>query len=74
MNLNMEPGPQLAELVHEIFAFEAVAVFDADLHTVYQAGFWSQDPQELAQNVYYFESSDDEEETGIGRRVVRLLR
>ncbi len=72
MNLHMEPGPQLAELVHEIFAFEAVALFDADLHTVYQAGFWSQDPQELAQNVYYFESSDDDEETGIGRRVVRL--
>jgi Osmosensitive K+ channel histidine kinase len=72
MNLHMEPGPQLAELVHEIFALEAVAVFDADLHTVYQAGYWHQDPQELAQNVYYFESSDDDEESGVGRRVVRL--
>jgi two-component system sensor histidine kinase KdpD len=72
MNLHMEPGPQLAELVHEIFALEAVAVFDADLHTVYHAGIWHQDPQELAQNVYYFESSDDEPETGVGRRVVRL--
>ena len=72
MNLHVEPGPQLAELVHEIFALEAVAVFDADLHTVYQAGYWAQDPQELAQNVYYFESSDDDEETGLGRRVVRL--
>ena len=72
MNLHVEPGPQLVELVHEIFALEAVAVFDADLHAVYQAGFWSQDPQELAQNVYYFESSDDDPATGIGRRVVRL--
>lgn len=72
MNLHVEPGPQLAELVHEIFALEAVAVFDADLHNVYQAGIWNQDPQELAQSVYYFESSDDDEETGIGRRVVRL--
>jgi two-component system sensor histidine kinase KdpD len=59
-------------LVHEIFDLEAVAVFDADLHDVYQAGFWSDDPQELAQNVYYFETSDDDPETGIGRRVVRL--
>ena len=33
---------------------------------------WAQDPQELAQNVYYFETSDDDPETGIGRRVVRL--
>jgi two-component system sensor histidine kinase KdpD len=72
MNLHVEPGPQLAELVHEIFDLEAVAVFDADLHDVYQAGFWSVDPMELAQNVYYFETSDDDPETKIGRRVVRL--
>jgi two-component system, OmpR family, sensor histidine kinase KdpD len=72
MNLHHEPGPQLAELVHEIFTLEAVAVFDADLHDVYQAGYWAVDPQELAQNVYYFETSDDDPETGIGRRVVRL--
>src|ERR1035437_3935719 len=72
MNLHLEPGPQLAELVHEIFSLEAVAVFDADLHDVYKAGFWNVDPQEMAQNVYYFETSDDDPDTGIGRRVVRL--
>ena len=72
MNLHMEPGPQLAELVHEIFGLEAVAVFDADLHHVCQAGYWGVDPQELAQNVYYFGTTDDDPETGIGRRVVRL--
>lgn len=72
MDLHVEPGPQLAELVHEIFNLEAVAVFDADLHDVYTAGFWNVDPQEMAQNVYYFETSDDDLETGIGRRVVRL--
>jgi two-component system sensor histidine kinase KdpD len=72
LNLHVEPGPQLAELVHEIFALEAVALFDADLHNVYQAGFWNVDPREMAQNVYYFETSDDDPETGLGRRVVRL--
>ncbi len=72
MNLHMEPGAQLAELIHEIFALESVAVFDADLHRVYQAGYWSVEPQEMAQNVYYFETSDDDAETGVGRRVVRL--
>ncbi len=72
MNLHMEPGQQLAELVHGIFDLEAVAVFDADLHEVYEAGYWNVDPQELAQNVYYFETSDDDGESGIGRRVVRL--
>ena len=70
MDLHMEPGPQLVELVHEIFNLEAVAVFDADLHDVYQAGFWNVDPQEMAQNVYYFGTSDDDPESGVGRRVV----
>lgn len=72
MNLHLEPGPQLAELVHETFALQAVVVFDADLHQCYQAGIWNVDPQELAQNVYYFETSDDDAVNGVGRRVVRL--
>ncbi len=72
MNLHVEPGAQLAELVHEIFALEAVVVFDADLHEIYQAGYWHDDPQELAQNVYYFGTTDDDPETGISKRVVRL--
>jgi two-component system sensor histidine kinase KdpD len=72
MNLHVEPGAQLAELVHEIFALEAVVLYDADLHETYQAGFWTVDPQELAQNVYFFETSDDDPYTGVGRRVVRL--
>ncbi len=72
MNLHVEPGAQLAELIHEIFSLEAVVVFDADLHETYQAGFWQDDPQELAQNVYYFETNDDDEATGISRRVLRL--
>ena len=63
---------RLVELVHEIFALEAVVIFDADLHEIYQAGLWNVDPQELAQNVYYFETSDDDAETGIARRVLRL--
>jgi two-component system sensor histidine kinase KdpD len=72
MNLHVEPGQQLVELVHEIFDLEAVAIFDADLHEVYQAGYWSLDPQEMAQNIYYFETSDDDPAIGMGRRVVRL--
>jgi two-component system sensor histidine kinase KdpD len=72
MNLHLEPGPQLAELVYETFGLEAVAVFDAELHQVYPVGNWNEDPRELTQNVYYFGTSDDNPETGLGRRVVRL--
>jgi len=72
MNLNLEPGPQIAELVHEIFALEAVAVYDAELRQVYPAGYWKLDPREMAQNVYTFSTSDDDPVTGLGRRVVRM--
>jgi two-component system sensor histidine kinase KdpD len=72
MNLHEEPGPHLARLAQEIFALDAVVLFDADLHHIYQAGSWGQDPREIVQNVYYFETSSDDPETGIGRRVLRL--
>ena len=72
MNLGVKPGPQLAEQLHKLFSLEAVAIFDADLHEVYQAGIWAADPSELAQNVYHFETSDDDRHTGLSRRVLRL--
>lgn len=72
LNLHDEPGNQLVALVQEVFDLEAVAVFDADLHRVYKAGYWPNDPMEIAQSTYYFESSDDDLETGLGRRVLRL--
>lgn len=72
MNLSVKPGPQLAEQIHKLFSLEGVAIFDADLQEVYQAGQWKADPSELAQNVYHFETSDDERQTGVSRRVVRL--
>ncbi|HUH64409.1 MAG TPA: ATP-binding protein [Terracidiphilus sp.] len=74
MNLHIEPGPQLAEMVHDLFSLEGVVIFDADLHETYQAGYWGQDARELAQNVYYFESSNDDPATGLSRRVLRLGR
>jgi two-component system sensor histidine kinase KdpD len=72
MDLHEEPGARLASLVHEIFDLDAVAVFDADLQEVYTAGRWTIDPLELVQNVYHFETSDDDRATGISRRVIRL--
>jgi two-component system, OmpR family, sensor histidine kinase KdpD len=72
MNLGNKPGKQLAENLQKLFSPEGVAIFDADLQEVYRAGKWSVDPSELVQNVYHFETSDDDPHTGISRRVVRL--
>ena len=72
MNLTEKPGPQLIEFARELFELDAVALFDADLNETYVAGHWATDAAELAQNVYHFESSDDDPSTGISRRVIRL--
>jgi two-component system sensor histidine kinase KdpD len=73
MNLHVEPGPQLAELVHEIFALEAVAVFDADLHDVYQAGILERGPARAgAERLLLRAARTTIRSTGVGRRVVRL--
>jgi two-component system sensor histidine kinase KdpD len=72
MDFHAVPGPQLTNLIQEIFELDAVAIFDADLHEVYQAGLWRIDPLEMAQNVYHFGTSDDDRQTGISRRVVHL--
>ncbi|MGH9604920.1 MAG: ATP-binding protein [Terracidiphilus sp.] len=72
MDLQTEPGQQLAELIREAFDLESAAIFDADLHQVYKSGMWFEDPQELALNIYHFGTSDDDPETGLTRRAVRL--
>lgn len=72
MNVSEKPGPLLAKSVRELFSMDAVALFDADLNETYTAGKWTIDASELAQNVYHFESSDDDPVTGISRRVIRL--
>jgi two-component system sensor histidine kinase KdpD len=72
MNLSDKPGQKLADYAHTLFELDAVALFDADLNEIYLSGEWTVDAGELAQNVYHFESSDDDPITGISRRVIRL--
>lgn len=72
MNVAEKPGPQLAGLLLKLFSLQAVAIYDADLNDVYQSGQWTIDPGELAQNVYHFETSDEDSKTGIVRRVMRI--
>jgi two-component system sensor histidine kinase KdpD len=67
-----KPGDQLADLVKSIFEVEAVAIFDADLHEVYRAGEWFDDPQNMLQNICTFETVSDDPETGLSRRVLHM--
>jgi two-component system sensor histidine kinase KdpD len=67
-----KPGPQLVELVHASFALDSAAVLDADLHEVYRTGEWSDDLEEILQNIYLFETANDDREIGLIRRVLRM--
>jgi two-component system sensor histidine kinase KdpD len=67
-----KPGQQLASLVHSIFQMEAVAIFDDDLQEVYQVGDWSDDVQDVLQNICIFDTISDDEETGLSRRVLHM--
>jgi two-component system sensor histidine kinase KdpD len=67
-----KPGNQLATLVKSIFDVEAVAIFDADLHEVYQAGEWFDEPLNMLQNICTFETVSDDPDTGFSRRVLRM--
>jgi two-component system sensor histidine kinase KdpD len=69
-----KPGPQLALLIQSIFKVESVAIFDADLHEVYQAGEWFEDLHDVLQNICIFETISDDPETGLSRRVVHMGR
>ena len=67
-----KPGQQLAELARSIFRVESVAIFDADLHEVYKSGNWTDDLDDVLQNICIFETVSDDSETGLSRRVVRM--
>lgn len=67
-----KPGDQLAALVQSIFQMESVAIFDLDLNEVYRAGEWFDDLHDLLQNICIFETVNDDPETGLSRRVLRM--
>ena len=67
-----KPGPQLAVLARSIFDLEAVAVFDADLREISQAGEWFDNLEEILQNIYFFETASDDRESGQIRRVLHM--
>lgn len=67
-----KPGPQLAALVRSSFPVESVAIFDVDLGEIYKSGEWSEDLLDVLQNICIFETTSDEPETGLSRRVIRM--
>lgn len=74
VSLHRKPGPQLADLVRSAFALELAAIFDADLRETYWSGEPPDNIQDVLQNICVFETSSDDADTGLIRRVVRMGR
>ena len=52
MDLRQPPGPQIVELIHEIFNMEAIALFDASLKSTDKAGNCCGIEEQLAYDAY----------------------
>ncbi|MGB0122307.1 MAG: ATP-binding protein, partial [Silvibacterium sp.] len=72
LEMHREPGEQLASLIQSFFELEAVAIFDADLHKVYQAGEWFAEQEDEVRNIYFFEKANHDADTGLTQRVLRM--
>jgi two-component system, OmpR family, sensor histidine kinase KdpD len=72
LDLNKTPGPRLVELIVEVFAVDAVAIFDADLGTIDTWGYWPVDARELAQSTCMFEANQDDPGLRLSRRALHL--
>lgn len=72
LDLHRPPGSQLVNLVKELFAVDAIAIFDSDLGTIDMFGSFPLDAGEMARNTCYFEVNHDYEDLDFSRRVLRL--
>jgi len=72
LNPHREPGQQLVDLVQAIFDVDAVAILDLDLGEIYRTGEWFDDLEEILKNISLFETTNQDRETGLIRRVLRM--
>ncbi len=70
LDLHQPPGPQLAVLIHRIFAVRAVTLFDKNLERQDRVGDWSDEERDLAIECCTGNVNRDDRDTQISQRVV----
>jgi two-component system, OmpR family, sensor histidine kinase KdpD len=60
------------DLVQSIFDVDAVAILDLDLREIYQTGEWFDNLEAILRNISLFETTSEDRETGLVRRVLRM--
>lgn len=72
INMHQPPGPQLVELIQQIFEVEAVALFDTNTGEIATTGVWPGEEQELAKECFFLHVEDDNQASRISRRLLRV--
>lgn len=71
INLHQPPGPQLAQLIQQIFSVDAVAIFDANSGKSNAAGTWGDHEADLAKECFFLHADDEDVMTRTYTRVLR---
>lgn len=71
-DLHQPPGPQLVQLVREIFSAQDVAIFDAGLARLDHEGTWSHTEQQIARTAYLEDKDKDDSASFTMQRVIRI--
>jgi two-component system, OmpR family, sensor histidine kinase KdpD len=71
-DLHQPSGPQLVQLIRQIFAANDVAIFDASLARLDHEGTWTPEEQQIAKTAYLTDRNDDDREYLTTQRVIRI--
>jgi two-component system sensor histidine kinase KdpD len=72
INLHQPPGPQLTLLIYQVFAVEAVALFDANSAKCDRAGVWAEGETDLAKECLLSHTEGFDPVTRTSRRQLRI--
>jgi two-component system sensor histidine kinase KdpD len=72
INLHQPPGPQLTQLIHQVFNVEAVALFDSNSGNCDRAGEWAEDETDLAKQCFLLQEEGSDSLTRTSRRQLRI--
>jgi two-component system sensor histidine kinase KdpD len=72
INLHKPPGPQLAELIQQIFSVDAVAIFNADSAKTDLLGGWAEDELDVAKDCFIAQADSHDAASHTSKRVLRV--
>ena len=70
--IQLPPGPQLAQMIHQGFSLDGVSLYDVNSGQVESAGSWTGEEANLAKTAYLMDADHDDPQSHTYHRVLRL--